>query len=107
MARQCARTRERGGACPGGAGRGPAPHLARRGLGTHAAGALWTPRPGPRSCAGRSRDVEPAAPLRAHLADVARQQAQRAVAAHAGNQAAAARALGVSRSTLWRRLRSG
>ncbi len=58
-------------------------------------------------------DVRAAAPppagttLRDHLTDAARAEALRAVAAHAGNQAAAARALGVSRSTLWRRLRAG
>jgi propionate catabolism operon transcriptional regulator len=35
------------------------------------------------------------------------QHIQEALRAHGGNQAAAARALGISRTTLWRKLRGG
>lgn len=45
------------------------------------------------------------APLKAHLNEVAREQARQALASAGGDHTEAARALGISRSTLWRRLR--
>ncbi len=50
------------------------------------------------------RTIEPAAAGARTLEDIISEAVQQAVAAHAGNRAAAARQLGISRTTLWRYL---
>lgn len=57
---------------------------------------------GPSPAASRSSDARG---LRAHLSEVAAEQARRALLDAGGNHDEAARSLGVSRSTLWRRLK--
>lgn len=49
--------------------------------------------------------AQPPGGLKAHLRDVAREQARKTLAETGGNHDDAARILGISRSTLWRRLR--
>jgi DNA-binding NtrC family response regulator len=76
-----------------------APRLLPRGAGAPAAGAPRRPTP--------AAEPAPDADARAawSLADVEREHIQRVLKRHAGNATAAARQLGISRTTLWRKLR--
>ena len=62
--------------------------------------------PGASPAAGAAADAAPDARASWTLADVEREHIQRVLARHEGNATAAAKQLGISRTTLWRKLRA-